>query len=137
MNITMKIMPPLLEENTGYAKSRSILSIKEECKKVTLFRIKVYNLPEDESKAIIHRIRQNLYRPSGYIGLQLLSEEKWGQPAEYDNEKQIYEDCIIIPRDFDNPEEQRKAILECIAKNIYEIKMQYNGYIGKYKKKTA
>lgn len=126
MNVLMKVMPPIFEENNAYGNSRSICSVKEECKKVNLFRIRVKGMSFEKSKQIVHEIREALYRPSGYIGLLLLSEVEWGYPVEYDKDTKTYDDCIVIPKDYDHPDEQFRAIVECIADRIYHIKMRYN-----------
>ena len=66
MNVTMKVMPPILEENNAYGK-KSARKIKEQCKQIGLFRVRVKGMNYEESKNVVHELRQCLYRPSGRV----------------------------------------------------------------------
>lgn len=125
MDVTMKALPPKFVEDTSYGK-KNTKKIKEQHKKTGLFRVRVKGMNLEESRNVVHELRQSLYRPSGYIGLQCLSEVEWGQPAEYDAINKIYVDFICIPKDFDNPEAQLEAILKKAKEKMYEIKKAHN-----------
>lgn len=118
-------MRPIFEEVTTYGKKQNTLTRKEDFRKVSLFRVTVRGMSYEESKQIVHELRQSLYRPSGYIGLRCLSEVDEDHPAEYNEEEKIYEDFICIPKDTTNPKEQMKAVIQAAAMKIYEIKCKH------------
>lgn len=126
MNVFLRQAPPIVEEIRTYGKKQFTRKVKKECQKIGLFQVRVRGMNFEDSKNIVHEIRQCLYRPSGYIGLQCLSEVEWGHPAEYNEEDQVYDDYICIPKDFDNPKEQIKEILRAASMKTYEIKTKYN-----------
>jgi len=124
MLVRLRFTEPLREELKIYGKKKIVNRIKEESRKHRLLRVRIKGLDMLTCKNLVNELRQSLYRASGYIGLQCLSECDWGAPAAYDS-KEGYCDYICIPKDFDNLDAQERAVMEKAYEKIEEMQNRY------------
>lgn len=125
MKIKASINSPLYEMKHFYGKPQPVKRIKEECKKNLLLAISV----EETSEMTAINIQERIFKEisSLYSGTQTvkLSDCKWAEEemkSWYDG--YVYKDCLCIPKDFDNLEEQKKDLLKAARDIIRAIKKE-------------
>ena len=125
MKIKASINSPLYEMKYFYGNPKPIKRVREECKKNLLLAISVENTTEVTAIEIQNLIFEELSSLYAGTNMPKLSDCKWAEEemkSWYDG--YTYKNCILIPKDFDHLEEQKKDLLKTARNIIRGIKKE-------------
>ena len=129
MKIKASINSPLYEMKHFYGKPQPVKRIKEGCKKNLLLAISVEEVSEKTAKIVQERVFAEISSLYTDIKLEKLSECKWAEDDMRDwYDGIVYKDCICVPKDFDNLEDQKKLLLKTARDAIRIVKKEMGNW---------
>ena len=121
MYINVTVDSPMYDEHMDHRRGKVVKTVKEQCKKNHLLRIRIRGTEHSYSRQVFRYILAKMCIACGNAELVSLSECDWGRPAEYDEETCTLVDSICVPKDFDNLEMQKKEIVKMVHDIVKEV----------------